>query len=276
MRPPSWVEVGVVAAIAACAGSLAAISVGPDERAPEPRSVSVDAAGARAAPAAGEVDTRAAYAVRRDTVLSRPGGVSHYAFVERPVGVHARPGKHAPAIGALRTRTQDGTDELVLVLRRRMTVAGRAWVKVRVPLLHRPPVGWIPQRALSRMVAVRTLFVVDRAALRARLYRGGRVVLRVPVGIGAKVSPTPPGAFYVRDRFIGLDPRGLYGPIAFGTSARSRHLTDWPGGSFVGIHGTNQPQLIPGRVSHGCVRLRNRDIRRLSRLMPVGTPVTIR
>jgi hypothetical protein len=32
----------------------------------------------------------------------------------------------------------------------------------------------------------------------------------------------------------------------------------------------------PGRVSHGCVRLRNEDIVRLSRLMPVGTPVTIR
>ena len=32
----------------------------------------------------------------------------------------------------------------------------------------------------------------------------------------------------------------------------------------------------PGRVSHGCIRLRNRDILRLALLMPVGTPVTIR
>jgi lipoprotein-anchoring transpeptidase ErfK/SrfK len=29
-------------------------------------------------------------------------------------------------------------------------------------------------------------------------------------------------------------------------------------------------------VSHGCIRLRNSDILRLARLMPVGTPVTIR
>jgi lipoprotein-anchoring transpeptidase ErfK/SrfK len=68
----------------------------------------------------------------------------------------------------------------------------------------------------------------------------------------------------------------FYGPVAFGTTARSAVLTDWPGGGFVGIHGTNEPQLIPGRVSHGCIRLRNADILRLAVLMPVGPPLTIR
>jgi lipoprotein-anchoring transpeptidase ErfK/SrfK len=63
--------------------------------------------------------------------------------------------------------------------------------------------------------------------------------------------------------------------VAFGTNARSAVLTDWPGGGFVGIHGTNEPDLLPGRVSHGCVRLRNADVLELARLMPVGTPVTI-
>ena len=68
----------------------------------------------------------------------------------------------------------------------------------------------------------------------------------------------------------------FYGPVAFGTSARSPILTDWPGGGVVGIHGTDLPELIPGRVSHGCIRLRNADVRRLGRLMPLGTPITIR
>jgi lipoprotein-anchoring transpeptidase ErfK/SrfK len=68
----------------------------------------------------------------------------------------------------------------------------------------------------------------------------------------------------------------FYGPVAFGTSARSEVLTDWPAGGFVGIHGTNRPDLLPGRVSHGCIRLRNQDILRLARLLPVGTPLTIR
>ena len=33
--------------------------------------------------------------------------------------------------------------------------------------------------------------------------------------------------------------------------------------------------VLPGRVSHGCIRLRNDDIRTLVRLMSVGTPLTI-
>jgi lipoprotein-anchoring transpeptidase ErfK/SrfK len=67
-----------------------------------------------------------------------------------------------------------------------------------------------------------------------------------------------------------------YGPIAFGTSARSSVLTDWPGGGYIGIHGTDAPRLIPGHISHGCVRLRNAAILRLARVMSVGTPLTIR
>jgi lipoprotein-anchoring transpeptidase ErfK/SrfK len=68
----------------------------------------------------------------------------------------------------------------------------------------------------------------------------------------------------------------FYGPLAFGTSARSAVLTDWPDGGFVGVHGTDRPDLLPGPVSHGYIRMRSRDIVRLGRLMPVGTPLTIR
>ena len=81
--------------------------------------------------------------------------------------------------------------------------------------------------------------------------------------------------FYVRDMLTRYR-SPFYGPLAFGTSARSSVLTDWPGGGFIGIHGTDTPELLPGRVSHGCIRLRNEDILKLGRLMPVGTPVTIR
>jgi lipoprotein-anchoring transpeptidase ErfK/SrfK len=87
--------------------------------------------------------------------------------------------------------------------------------------------------------------------------------------------PTPAGSFYVRELIRVPSPGGLYGPFAFGTSAYSV-LSDWPGGGVVGIHGTNEPALIPGRPSHGCIRVPNPQIRRLARLMPIGTPVRIR
>ena len=97
---------------------------------------------------------------------------------------------------------------------------------------------------------------------------------RAPIGIGTDAAPTPAGVFYVRNRLTRYR-SPFYGPVAFGTSARSATLTDWPGGGFIGIHGTDRPDLIPGRVSHGCIRLRNAAILRLARLMPIGTPVRI-
>ena len=37
-----------------------------------------------------------------------------------------------------------------------------------------------------------------------------------------------------------------------------------------------EPGLIPGRPSHGCIRLKNRDIERLYELARVGTPLLIK
>ena len=45
---------------------------------------------------------------------------------------------------------------------------------------------------------------------------------------------------------------------------------------MIGIHGTNEPELIPGRPSHGCIRVPNPAIGRLYRLMPIGTPMLVR
>ena len=67
----------------------------------------------------------------------------------------------------------------------------------------------------------------------------------------------------------------IYGPYAIGTSAYAPKLSEWPGGGVVGVHGTNEPQLIPGDPSHGCVRLRNPDITRLWHLIAIGTPIDI-
>jgi lipoprotein-anchoring transpeptidase ErfK/SrfK len=121
---------------------------------------------------------------------------------------------------------------------------------------------------------VDTRLVVDLERLRATLYRRGRTIFSAPVGVGTAAAPTPRGHFYIRNKLTGYR-SDFYGPIAFGTSARSAVLTDWPAGGYIGIHGTDAPQLIPGRISHGCIRLRNPDIVRLNGLMPLGTPLTI-
>jgi lipoprotein-anchoring transpeptidase ErfK/SrfK len=145
---------------------------------------------------------------------------------------------------------------------------------VRLALLPNGTTGWVPRSALGGYATMTTRLVIDRRALTATLLRNGRRILRAPVGIGTAAAPTPAGEFYVRNRLTRYS-SPYYGPVALGTSARSETLTDRPRGGFVGIHGTNRPDLIPGRVSHGCIRMRNADIRRLARLMPIGTPVAI-
>jgi lipoprotein-anchoring transpeptidase ErfK/SrfK len=147
-------------------------------------------------------------------------------------------------------------------------------VHVRLAVLPNDTTAWVPRSALGGYQFVHTHLVVDLGRLTATLYLDRKAIFRAPVGVGKPEWPTPTGQFYVRDRLTRFA-SPFYGPLAFGTSARSSVLTDWPGGGFVGIHGTNEPGLLPGRVSHGCIRLRNADILHLGRLMPVGTPVTI-
>jgi len=207
--------------------------------------------------------------------LHRPGVRSYWAFVERRARVSAEPRTGARAVTRLKLQTEDGTHELVLVVARTTDAQGRPWLRVRLPIRGRTT-GWVPQDALGELQPVSTWLRIDRRRFRATLVRNGRVVFRARVGVGQPQWPTPRGEFYIRDRLAGYGQAGsFYGPVAFGTSARSPTLTDWPGGGLVGIHGTTLPQLIPGRISHGCVRLRNSDILRLARLMPVGTPLTI-
>jgi lipoprotein-anchoring transpeptidase ErfK/SrfK len=181
----------------------------------------------------------------------------------------------AGVLAAVPARTPEGTTNIVLPLRQTERRAGELWVRVRVPDLPDDAPGWVPRRALGGYTAVRTRLVVDRERLTAILLRDGRPVFRAAVGVGAPTTPTPSGEFYIRNRLQKYR-SPFYGPVAFGTSARSAEASDWPAGGFVGIHGTDRPSLIPGRVSAGCIRMANRDILRLARLMRVGTPVSIR
>jgi hypothetical protein len=202
--------------------------------------------------------------------------VSRWAVVRTAARPRLAPRLDARALPSLSPETPEGTTNIVLVLDRHLDDAGRLWIKVRLPALEaQEAAGWIRREALGGYGTVRTRLVVDLDSLKATLLRDGRPLFRADVGVGQESWPTPRGEFYIRNRLTGyVSP--AYGPIAFGTSARSRVLTDWPAGGFVGIHGTDQPDLLPGRVSHGCIRMRNDDISKLARLMPVGTPVTIR
>jgi len=173
------------------------------------------------------------------------------------------------------TYTNDGTPELALVLRKLEKANGAVWLKIRLPMRPNNHAGWVPRRAMGRLHTVRTFLWIERKRFRASLWRNGRRIWMARLGVGKPGTATPPGDFYVRERLVPATSDSIYGVFAFGTSAYSATLTDWPGGGVVGIHGTNQPALIPGRISHGCIRVRNGPMSRLRRLMPLGTPIRI-
>jgi hypothetical protein len=207
--------------------------------------------------------------------LSPSRFLSRWTSLRESALARVRPSAGAPALARLRTTTPEGTANVLAVLGSRPDARGALWVKVRLSTLPNGSVGWVPREALGAYQTVSTRLVVDRRRLRATLYRDGKAVFTAPVGIGTDSSPSPAGEFIVTDELTRFA-SPFYGPIAFGTSARSAVLTDWPAGGFVGIHGTNAPGLVPGRISHGCIRMRNSDILRLAARMPVGTPLTIR
>lgn len=214
---------------------------------------------------------RAGFAVPDPEPL-RAGRTTRWATVDRAVTARESPG--GDTVARLGTRTPEKTQNLVVVLGRAERHDGDLWVRVRLPVLPNNTTGWVPRDALGGYQTVDTRLVVDREKQDAVLYKGAKPVFDAKVGIGKAGSPTPPGRFYVRVKLTSYR-SAFYGPLAFGLSARSDVLTDWPAGGFVGIHGTNRPDLLPGRVSHGCIRMANEDILELGKLMPVGTPVTV-
>ena len=196
------------------------------------------------------------------------GGVSLWAPVLRAVDIRVEPSTTGQIVTRAAAITPERTANIVLVTGPTRT-AGGLWIQVRAD----GATGWVRREAVGGYEAVDTRLLVDTRTLTATLLRANRVIFRARIGVGTAEAPTPTGSFYVRNRLTRYR-SAFYGPVAFGTSARTA-LTDWPAGGFVGIHGTSRPELLPGRVSHGCIRMRNADILALARLMPVGTPVEI-
>ena len=149
------------------------------------------------------------------------------------------------------------------------------WVNVYLPTRPNGSTAWVHDWLLTlarNPYRVR----VSRRAHTLTVWKGTSVVIREKVAVGTRAAPTPAGIFYISELLQQPNPRGTYGPYAFGLSAHSKVLFSFGGGpGQIGLHGTNRPRLLGRDVSHGCVRVRNQAIRRLARMLPLGTPVRI-
>ena len=170
---------------------------------------------------------------------------------------------------------QNDFPTLFLVRARKVDASCRAaWYLVQLPLRPNGRTAWVAAWRV-KLASVTTRIDVDLSERRLRLYVSGRVQLTTRAGIGAPGTPTPVGRFYVNQILIPSVPDGPFGPAAFGVSAFSPTLRNWPQDGPIAIHGTNEPDSIGAAVSHGCIRISDTAAQVLHRLVLAGTPVFI-
>jgi lipoprotein-anchoring transpeptidase ErfK/SrfK len=115
--------------------------------------------------------------------------------------------------------------------------------------------------------------LVDR---KLAVIENGVVIATFQVAVGAKVSPSPTGEFKIVSRVS--NPTYYHRGTVIPTGKDNPVGTRWIGLDLkgYGIHGTNAPRSIGRAASHGCIRLRNREMERLFAMLRVGDVVQIR
>lgn len=187
--------------------------------------------------------------------------------------VRATPSDAARVLWRLPVVNANGYPQLVLVEAVR-DVGGVTWYRAAVAVRPNGSHGWIKEGSLALYQTVSRIDI-DLKTRKLSVFVRGELKATFSVGVGQAQYPTPRGRYFVNQKLRPLASGGPYGVLALGISAFQPKLANWPQGGPVAIHGTNQPALVGQPVSHGCIRMRNADILKVSALVPSGSPVFI-
>lgn len=133
----------------------------------------------------------------------------------------------------------------------------------------------LSQTSRTDNLRIRRTVVVSIPDRQLAVLEGGNLIATFPVAVGAAESPSPSGEFQVVNR---ISNPTYYHPGTVIPSGKNNPIgTRWVGLSQkgYGIHGTNAPGSVGRAASHGCIRLRNRDMERLFAMLRVGDVVEI-
>jgi hypothetical protein len=193
------------------------------------------------------------------------GSLVAYVAPGHRVALRVRP--HGRSVGVVGSRTAFGSRLALPIVR----VRGD-WLGVVSGAMPNGRLGWVDgsQRALV-LGRVRLTLETDLSRRLLRVWADGRVVRRIPVGIGRAGSRTPVGRFSVTDKLRGPEFGSFYGCCILALSGHQTHLPrGWRGGTRLAIHGGSR-----GAVSAGCLHAATRDLRYLMRVVPLGAQVVI-
>jgi L,D-transpeptidase ErfK/SrfK len=106
------------------------------------------------------------------------------------------------------------------------------------------------------------------------LLENGREIGTWDIAVGKPSTPSPEGTMTVINRVKNPTWFGPGGKVV-GPGGANPVGTRWIGLSRkgYGIHGTNEPASIGKAASHGCIRMRNRDVEQLFDLVETGAVV---
>ena len=150
------------------------------------------------------------------------------------------------------------------------------WYRVRVPVRPNGAEGYVRKQDVTTYQHPWTI-VVELGRRELTVCNGGRVVQVEKVGVGKSSAPTPTGNCFTADLIKQRNPKGGYGPFAYGLSCFSDTVFSFGAGGDgrLGIHGTNVPGALGTAVSSGCIRVGNNGITKMAKTLPLGVPVFI-
>ena len=191
-------------------------------------------------------------------------------------GAHRAPEAGSPQVAIVPAhRPITGEATTLPVISQVIAANGSRWLYVMLPGRPNGSTGWIAQSG-TRPLVTPWQMVIDSAARRVRVYRGGHLTKTFSAVVGKPSTPTPTGQFFVEET-LKMAGGEAGGPFALALSARSNVFQEFEGGpGQIAIHGRdNLGGALGSAASHGCVRLATASIDWLAARIGPGTPVTI-
>ena len=122
--------------------------------------------------------------------------------------------------------------------------------------------------------------VIRLSKRKVYVYQHEELIASYPIAVGKKGWETPQGNHSIIQMIENpswQNPwNGKVIPAGPNSPLGDRWIGFWTDGkNYIGFHGTPGEHLIGRAVSHGCVRMKNKDIRALFDLVALGTPVIV-
>lgn len=152
--------------------------------------------------------------------------------------------------------------------------------KSQSPAKVKSPENLLKVAPSQKKAATEIGLIVKRGERRVYVHRQKKVLTSFPIAVGKTGWETPIGNYQVlymkKDPIFKNFKTGQIIKPGSDNPLGKRLIIFKKGKKFhLAFHGTNQDKLIGQAVSHGCIRMHNKDVIALYNMVNIGTPVTV-